>query len=477
MIVAEPEIRETASAASAPHVWGLSAAEALEAYWASRGVHCVRRGQEGPLPAGADLFLLLEPDQLVLFELDRLVDHILWRRAAVTRVRLVDEEREPYHERVLTDADGLVRSVSRAYRSRARRVSRVMLTSRRRLAQQWMTAPSRRAGRVAIRRRVRVQAIDQITCPGFSAMAEQPDATRQVLDRLVSIWDDPSQSIEGLTELADGVWGLAATRPSPDQILIGPAWIGHDGPDAEESVIGPAWIPDGSPPGQPARLRPVDEIEWTGRAAEPPADRRPTSGYAMAKRTFDIVASALVLTLGLPLFALVALCIVIEDGRPIFYAQVRQTRGGHLFNCWKFRSMRRRAESMVGQFAAENICDGPQVAIRNDPRVTRVGHIIRKLQIDELPQFWNVLRGEMSIVGPRPSPERENQFCPAWRELRLSVRPGITGLWQLKRTRAPGQDFQEWIRYDIEYVTHASFLFDLSICFRTAWTILRGRRA
>ena len=115
-------------------------------------------------------------------------------------------------------------------------------------------------------------------------------------------------------------------------------------------------------------------------------------------------------------------------------------------------------------------------AIRDDPRVTRVGRVLRQFQIDEFPQFWNVLLGQMSIVGPRPSPDDENQYCPAWREQRLSVRPGITGLWQTMRTRAEGEDFQEWIKYDIEYVRRAGFWLDLRICLKTAWILLRVRR-
>ncbi len=139
--------------------------------------------------------------------------------------------------------------------------------------------------------------------------------------------------------------------------------------------------------------------------------------------------------------------------------------------------MVRRADQLAPEDAGENICDGPQVFIKNDARVTRVGRLLRRLQIDEFPQFWNVLRGHMSIVGPRPSPDDENQYCPAWRDLRLSVRPGITGLWQISRTRAPGEDFQEWIKYDIEYVRRANFWFDLTLCIRTAWVLLLGRRA
>jgi lipopolysaccharide/colanic/teichoic acid biosynthesis glycosyltransferase len=103
----------------------------------------------------------------------------------------------------------------------------------------------------------------------------------------------------------------------------------------------------------------------------------------------------------------------------------------------------------------------------NDPRLTRVGRVIRKLNIDELPQFINVLMGDMSVVGPRPSPHKENQYCPAWREARLSVRPGITGLWQVQRTRRAGADFQEWIKYDIEYVQKAGVWTDLFIILKT----------
>ena len=111
--------------------------------------------------------------------------------------------------------------------------------------------------------------------------------------------------------------------------------------------------------------------------------------------------------------------------------------------------------------------------MEDDPRITRIGRILRKTNLDELPQFWNVLAGEMSVVGPRPSPDNENQFAPAWREARLSVKPGITGLWQIRRTRAAGSDFQEWIKYDIEYVERQSLWLDLVIIGKTIALILR----
>jgi lipopolysaccharide/colanic/teichoic acid biosynthesis glycosyltransferase len=135
--------------------------------------------------------------------------------------------------------------------------------------------------------------------------------------------------------------------------------------------------------------------------------------------------------------------------------------------------MRKDAEKIKEQLKKLNQADGPQFYIENDPRLTRVGKFLRKVNLDEIPQFWNVLLGDMSIVGPRPSPHRENQFCPPWREARLSVRPGITGLWQVRRTRRAGSDFQEWIRYDIEYVENRSWWLDIKIIWKTLETIVR----
>ena len=112
--------------------------------------------------------------------------------------------------------------------------------------------------------------------------------------------------------------------------------------------------------------------------------------------------------------------------------------------------------------------DGPQFKMADDPRISMVGRFLRETYIDEIPQFFNVLLGQMSIVGPRPSPESENTLCPFWRDARLSVKPGITGLWQINRTRKPMKDFQEWIHYDVEYVRNLSLMTDLGICWKTA---------
>jgi lipopolysaccharide/colanic/teichoic acid biosynthesis glycosyltransferase len=191
----------------------------------------------------------------------------------------------------------------------------------------------------------------------------------------------------------------------------------------------------------------------------------------------DVAGSLVALACSVPLFPLIALAVKLNSpGGPIFYGAVRQGRGGRNFRCWKFRTMMPNADAIQAKLRAKNDVDGPQFKMRDDPRIHRVGRILRKLNLDELPQFWNVLVGQMSIVGPRPSPEKENQMCPAWREARLSVRPGITGLWQVMRTRRQGQDFQEWIRFDLEYVRHGGWLLDLRIILKTILVILTGKR-
>jgi lipopolysaccharide/colanic/teichoic acid biosynthesis glycosyltransferase len=126
---------------------------------------------------------------------------------------------------------------------------------------------------------------------------------------------------------------------------------------------------------------------------------------------------------------------------------------------------------MQRNLADRNEVDGPQFKIENDPRVTRVGRILRATNLDELPQLFNVLFGQMSLVGPRPSPFRENQICVPWRRARLSVRPGITGLWQVCRGHREQSDFNQWIYYDITYVRNGGFWLDLKILAATVLTL------
>jgi lipopolysaccharide/colanic/teichoic acid biosynthesis glycosyltransferase len=195
----------------------------------------------------------------------------------------------------------------------------------------------------------------------------------------------------------------------------------------------------------------------------------PKFSYArLVKRVLDIVASVIVLVLFAPVLPIIMLVIKLTSPGPVFFKDTRQGLYGRVFKCLKFRTMKVGADRMQDRLRVLNQADGPQFVITDDPRISAVGRFLRETYIDEVPQFVNVLLGQMSVVGPRPSPESENILCPFWRDARLSVRPGITGLWQVCRTRQPMRDFQEWIHYDIKYVRDLSLKLDLWICWQTA---------
>jgi len=194
----------------------------------------------------------------------------------------------------------------------------------------------------------------------------------------------------------------------------------------------------------------------------------PKFSYARCiKRIADCVLAVIVLILFAPLIPFIALAIKLSSPGPVFFKDKRQGLHGREFNCLKFRTMVVGADKIQEKLKFVSHVDGPQFKMVNDPRISAVGVFLRETYIDEIPQFFNVLLGQMGVVGPRPSPESENTSCPFWRDARLSVRPGITGLWQIYRTRVPMKDFQEWILYDTEYVRNLSFKIDMWICWKT----------
>ncbi len=198
--------------------------------------------------------------------------------------------------------------------------------------------------------------------------------------------------------------------------------------------------------------------------------------YIAAKRLLDLVGAVLGLILLSPMMLVLALLVKLSSRGPVFFAHRRQGLRGVEFNCLKFRSMSEGADDLQAQLRGQNEVDGPQFKIARDPRITRIGRWLRETNLDEVPQLFNVLTGHMSMVGPRPSPDKENQFCPAWRRARLSVKPGITGLWQVLRRRDdPDSDFQQWIYYDVAYARHRSFWLDLQLLLYTPTAILAPR--
>jgi exopolysaccharide biosynthesis polyprenyl glycosylphosphotransferase len=198
-----------------------------------------------------------------------------------------------------------------------------------------------------------------------------------------------------------------------------------------------------------------------------------------AKRAFDLVFVGVVGLLIAPMLAAVALAVKLDSKGPVFYAAPRMGRGGRSFPFYKFRSMVQGADQARDQLPNE--ADGPLFKMTQDPRVTRVGQFIRKTSLDEFPQFWNVLRGDMNLVGPRPLPledlaniEPDDEIA-YWMELRHQVRPGITGLWQVMGRSDLG--FQEMVRHDLDYIQNWSPWLDLKILLLTVPAVLRGRGA
>ncbi|OHE57214.1 MAG: hypothetical protein A2Z47_00395 [Thermodesulfovibrio sp. RBG_19FT_COMBO_42_12] len=193
--------------------------------------------------------------------------------------------------------------------------------------------------------------------------------------------------------------------------------------------------------------------------------------YKIAKRIMDVALSAIGIILLLPLFLLIAVILKIDSPGPLFYTQMRCGIRGKLFGMVKFRTMVANAETLHKELVSKKDIDGPMFKLINDPRVTRFGKVLRKISLDELPQLFNVLKGEMSLVGPRPLIMDEMKFSPSWRDIRLSVKPGITGLWQVQgRSVAP---FHDWIRYDVHYVKNQSLLLDMEILLKTIKAVLK----
>ena len=199
---------------------------------------------------------------------------------------------------------------------------------------------------------------------------------------------------------------------------------------------------------------------------------RKRRGYWFVRRTQDILISSLLLLCLWPLMAVMALIIVIDSpGAGPIFTQTRVGRDGKTFKFYKFRSMCPNAEEKLSGLLKHNEMEGPVFKIKDDPRITRVGKFIRKTSIDELPQLFNVLKGEMSIVGPRPALVREVEQYDAYARQRLLVTPGLTCIWQVQPQRNE-LSFEQWLEMDIQYIRQRSFLTDWKIIFKTFGAVL-----
>lgn len=458
-----------------PTLWGLKPIELHDRFWAARGVQVVRPGDRQALAEKAELYLLAGARSMVVFQIRDLINSLSWLMPEAMFVRIHDGRDAGCRERIVSDGKGVFRGFERVYHAAGLRSQRVALTANRALAKAWQDASGaaqawRRIRQMVPRRR---RAVGRIVGSVFDR--DNGRDLMALVKRLVEVWDRPGATIAGIRGGQRDVWSAGDTRIASDTRFIGAAWIG-DGRhlDGKQTLVGPSVLWD-APDTKPS----VADVPW---AEILPTDvnharlipRELSLPLRRSKRLFDIVFSLIALAITLPLYPFVVLAIVLEDGFPVFFSHRRETIGGRTFPCLKFRSMRRNAEAMKVKLAQQNRADGPQFFIDDDPRLTRVGRFLRRTNLDELPQFINVLLGHMSVVGPRPSPYSENQYCPGWRNARLSTRPGITGLWQVMRSRKSGLDFQEWIKYDIEYVENISLRLDLWIICKTFGVLLGG---
>ena len=319
----------------------------------------------------------------------------------------------------------------------------------------------------------------------------------------------PPHRREGPAQWLDTSPAGARTHVAPSARVVGPVILQEDVRIEEDAtVIGPALLAAGSRVGRGATvvqclvmpgIHVAAGAVWRHRVVlpGPPASSdelplRPHASrhaltaaplptavkprYRAAKTAFDMLVAAVLLVALAPLLVIVALLVRLTSSGPAFYGDLREGLDGRPFRCWKFRTMTVGADAAQHELLPDQQLDGPQFKMRSDPRTTSIGRWLRRMNLDEVPQLLNVLLRQMSLVGPRPSPFRENQVCIPWRRGRLSVRPGITGLWQVCRRDREHGDFHQWIEYDLLYVRHMSFAVDLKILIATVLT-LGGKHA
>jgi lipopolysaccharide/colanic/teichoic acid biosynthesis glycosyltransferase/dTDP-glucose pyrophosphorylase len=331
----------------------------------------------------------------------------------------------------------------------------------------------------------------------------------------------------GLRQTGDRVWTGEGSRVSPSARITGPVVIGMDCAIEDDArITGPAVIGDGCRVGRSglvrngilldgATLGEGAQVEdsvvgrrsrvdggrhlrrsvlasdgtsiaitpamlehaftsptWSGASAPP---RGGEVVRRFVKRAMDVVLAAAGIVLAGPLFLACAVAIRLDSRGPALFRARRCGKDGRAFRLLKFRTMVDGAHRRQHELASRSDVDGPVFKVYEDPRVTFVGRFLRRSSLDELPQLFNVLAGDMSLVGPRPLAANEMRFCPGWRDRRLSVKPGLTGLWQVNGRSSTS--FQDWIRYDLEYVERQSTWLDAKIILKTALVVLRGHGA
>jgi exopolysaccharide biosynthesis polyprenyl glycosylphosphotransferase len=291
---------------------------------------------------------------------------------------------------------------------------------------------------------------------------------------LGAVAEAPPAGLQGLGSRSDLARVLGETRP--DEVILAEADFD------ERTVLG--IVDQAHRQGIKVRLAPdatellIQQGEYVPGQGVPLFELRPPvlTGWDWAvKRVFDVLVSALVLVVGLPLWLLIALAIKLDSRGPVLFRDRRVGVGEQEFGMLKFRTMVANAAELQSELEAANEAEGALFKIRDDPRVTRVGRLLRRFSLDEIPQIGNVLKGEMSLVGPRPLPLRDYRLLEDWHRRRYAVLPGMTGLWQI--SGRSGLSFDDLVRLDFTYLENWSIWLDISILVKTIPAVIARRGA
>jgi len=252
--------------------------------------------------------------------------------------------------------------------------------------------------------------------------------------------------------------------------LPAPTWEIYSYPGYEEEYAGTASGKEPPSIQVPADESPPATVSYAGSLKRFYVRRMP-----LAKRCIDVVGAVVGLAIFAPIIAVAAIAVKLTSPGPVFFTQWRAGKGGQPFLIYKLRTMVVGAEARKKSLLPMSEQDGPAFKMKDDPRATTVGRILRKLSIDELPQLWNALKGDMSLVGPRPLPCSEMELAQGWQKARLDVTPGLTCIWQVEhRSRV---SFEQWMRLDRRYIKQQSLLTDLTLIAKTFPAVLSGRGA
>lgn len=457
-------------------------------------------------------------------DLDAVLDAHVKKKAVLTMVFKRTWQFSP--EGVRCTEDGMVEDVIRIHSSRARRssIESVGIYVVNPSAFEFIDARSY----CDIKEQL-VPALRKAALPVFAYEAKQFCTSLHTvkdyydLHRTLLLNPHAAVSREGTTMIADGIWVGKDVTISPKAYVLGPVVIGSNTViEPHTQIIGPAVIGRRCLLENGSFLR--ESILWDDTVMESGSRAqyciiqeglRITSGESFSntvivddaeaedaslmasdhvfhgitalnpsllhgqkrslffflKRLMDITVSAVGFIAILPLLLILSLAIKLDSSGPVLFRQKRSGKGGNDFGMLKFRTMVQDADKYQQTLEAQKNTDGPMFKLAVDPRVTRIGAVLRRTSLDELPQLINVLKGEMSLVGPRPLVMDEMKCSPSWRDIRLKVKPGMTGLWQVSgRSEAL---FHDWIRYDVHYVMNQSLWFDIKILFRTVTVVLK----